>query len=105
MTEPITTTNPDRCHEPQATVTDSEGLTGTESMTVVVGEPFSLEMTPESGEWVVGDTIQVGLISYGWGAEVDVFMEPCIVLQLPGIANIMSSLLRSFIPSPFISWF
>ncbi|CAM9112673.1 unnamed protein product, partial [Ectocarpus sp. 8 AP-2014] len=41
-----------------ATVTDSEGLTGTESMTVVVGEPFSLEMTPESGEWVVGDTIQ-----------------------------------------------
>ncbi|CAM9247557.1 unnamed protein product [Ectocarpus sp. 12 AP-2014] len=43
------------------TVADSEGLTGTESMTVVVGEPFSLEMTPESGEWVVGDTIQFNL--------------------------------------------
>lgn len=43
----------------QATVTDSEGLTGTETMTVVVGEPFSLEMSPESGKWVVGDTIQV----------------------------------------------
>lgn len=43
----------------QATVTDSEGLTGTETMTIVVGEPFSLEMSPESGKWVVGDTIQV----------------------------------------------
>lgn len=43
----------------QATVTDSQGLTGTETMTVVVGEPFSLEMNPESGTWVVGDTIEV----------------------------------------------
>lgn len=43
----------------QATVTDSKGLTGTEALTVVVGEPFSLQMKPESGEWVVGDTIEV----------------------------------------------
>lgn len=43
----------------QATVTDNEGLTGTETMAIVVGEPFSLEMSPESGKWVVGDTIQV----------------------------------------------
>eukprot|EP00752_Nemacystus_decipiens_P002207 g2098.t1 len=43
------------------TVTDSEGLTGTETMTIVVGEPFSLEMSPESGKWVVGDTIQFNL--------------------------------------------
>lgn len=42
-------------------VTDSYGLTGTETMTVVVGEPFALEMSPESGEWVVGDTIQFNL--------------------------------------------
>ena len=28
-------------------------------MAIVVGEPFSLEMSPESGKWVVGDTIQV----------------------------------------------
>lgn len=49
----------------QATVTDSEGLTGTETMTVVVGEPFSLEMSPESGKWVVGDTIQVNAAHIG----------------------------------------
>lgn len=44
---------------PQVTVTDGQGLTGTETMTIVVGEPFSLDMSPESGKWVVGDTIQV----------------------------------------------
>ncbi|CAM9771595.1 unnamed protein product, partial [Scytosiphon promiscuus] len=43
------------------TVTDSEGLTGTEALTVVVGEPFSLQMKPESGEWLVGDTIEFNL--------------------------------------------
>lgn len=102
MTETITTTSPDQCHQSQATVTDSEGLTGTESMTVVVGEPFSLEMDPESGEWVVGDTIQVNS-RIGWVAGVDVFMEPR-VLQLPGIINIMLSLFRSSVPSRFLSF-
>lgn len=44
----------------QVTVTDSEGLTGTETLTMIVGEPFSFEMDPKSGKWVVGDTIKVG---------------------------------------------
>lgn len=43
----------------QVTVTDSQGLTGTENMTIVVGEPFSMEMSPKSGTWVVGDTLEV----------------------------------------------
>lgn len=40
-------------------MTDSQGLTGTETMTIVVGEPFSIEMSPKSGTWVVGDTLEV----------------------------------------------
>lgn len=50
------------CHSvcaTQVTVTDSEGLTDTETLTMIIGEPFSLAMNPKSGKWVVGDTIQV----------------------------------------------
>lgn len=41
------------------TVQDSEGLTDVAEVAIVVGEPYSLKMTPKSGMWAVGDTITV----------------------------------------------
>lgn len=51
----------------QMTVTDSEGLKDSDDVTMVVGEPFSLVMTPESEEWVVGDIVMASTITFTVG--------------------------------------
>lgn len=71
----------------QMTVTDSEGLEDSDDITMVVGEPFSLVMTPESEEWVVGDTVKASTITYTvgycwWLLPVPVFVrESYAVMQ------------------------